>query len=247
MTLTVLELEVGNPADGSLTEKVEFIVDSGIIHSVVPAPVLRRLGIKPFAEDEFSLGDGSKIVRKRGCASFRYGSKVGGGDVIFGEEGDATLLGALTLASLGFVLDPLRRELKPLPMILAASNIVSATRLECGDDSGNPPIAAVEEADSSPALRSEKNELCPQKTHGAEKQRMPPISASLGLAILTAILGRIYKKIRFPNKETELRGFSILLRSGGMEAFGNGVYGLSSKRQIGLLEEKAVPFEIVNE
>jgi hypothetical protein len=40
--------------------------------------------------------------------------------VIFGEAGDSVLLGALTLESLGFVLDPIRRTLEPLPMILAA-------------------------------------------------------------------------------------------------------------------------------
>ncbi|MFI5351646.1 MAG: hypothetical protein ACHQZS_01700 [Candidatus Binatales bacterium] len=38
--------------------------------------------------------------------------------MIFGEPGDSQLLGALTLEALGLSLDPLRRELKPLPMIL---------------------------------------------------------------------------------------------------------------------------------
>jgi len=39
--------------------------------------------------------------------------------VIFGEEDDSILLGSLTLEALGLVLDPLKRELKPLPMVLA--------------------------------------------------------------------------------------------------------------------------------
>ena len=47
-----------------------------------------------------------------------FGDKVGGADVIFGEEGDSNLLGATTLESLGLALDPIRRELKPIPMIL---------------------------------------------------------------------------------------------------------------------------------
>jgi hypothetical protein len=41
--------------------------------------------------------------------------------VIFGEAEDSVPLGALTLEALGLVLDPLRRELKPLPMVLAVS------------------------------------------------------------------------------------------------------------------------------
>ncbi len=122
MGLTVLEIEVGNPATPHITEKVEFLVDSGAIYSVVAVPILERLGISPITEQQFRLADGSKIVRKKGIALFRYGERVGGADVIFGEEGDSTLLGAFTLEALGLALDPLRRELKPLPMILALSS-----------------------------------------------------------------------------------------------------------------------------
>ena len=118
MGLTVLETEVGNPADPEVTEKLEFLIDSGAVYSVVPEPVLRRLGITPLGEEEFRLADGTKVVRKKGIALFKYGDRVGGADVVFGEEGDSTLLGALTLEALGLVLDPLRRELKPLPMLL---------------------------------------------------------------------------------------------------------------------------------
>ena len=120
MGLTILEVEVGNPADPAVTERVEFLIDSGAIYSVVPTPILERLGIKPLTEQEFRLADGSKIVRKKGIALFKYGNKIGGADVIFGEEGDSVLLGAFTLEALGLALDPLKRELKPLPMILAA-------------------------------------------------------------------------------------------------------------------------------
>ena len=119
MGLTILEVEVGNPADPAVTERVEFLIDSGAIYSVVPTPILERLGIKPLTEQEFRLADGSKIVRKKGIALFKYGNKIGGADVIFGEEGDSVLLGAFTLEALGLALDPLKRELKPLPMILA--------------------------------------------------------------------------------------------------------------------------------
>jgi predicted aspartyl protease len=119
MGLSVLELEVANPASPEITEKVELLIDSGAHYSVVPAPILERLGIRPFMLQEFRLTDGSRIVRKKGAAVYRVGELVGGADVIFGEEGDSNLLGAFTLEALGLALDPLRRELKPLPMILA--------------------------------------------------------------------------------------------------------------------------------
>lgn len=119
MGLSVLEIEVGNPAHPEVTEKLEFLIDSGAIYSVVPTPILERLGIRPLGEQTFRLADGSKIVRKKGVALFKYQDQIGGADVIFGEEEDSVLLGAFTLEALGLVLDPLRRELKPLPMILA--------------------------------------------------------------------------------------------------------------------------------
>ncbi|HTV53839.1 MAG TPA: hypothetical protein VMI06_02890, partial [Terriglobia bacterium] len=59
-------------------------------------------------------------TRKKGVAVFKYGERAGGADVVFGERGDSTLLGALTLEALGLSLDPLRRELRQLPMILAS-------------------------------------------------------------------------------------------------------------------------------
>ena len=117
--LNVLRLKVGNPAKPKVAVELEFLVDSGAIYSVVPAAVLRKLGIKPLATQEFRLADGSTIKRQKGMALFQYEERIGGADVIFGQEGDHVLIGALTLGSLGLVLDPLRRELKPLPMILA--------------------------------------------------------------------------------------------------------------------------------
>ena len=119
MGLTVLNVQVANPARPKVAATVEFLVDSGAIYSIVPARVLKKLGIKPIATEEFRLADGSTIKRKKGIAHFKYGDRVGGADVIFGQPGDSELLGALTLEALGLALDPIRRVLKPLPMVLA--------------------------------------------------------------------------------------------------------------------------------
>jgi predicted aspartyl protease len=120
MGITYVELEVANVAKPRVTEKLEFLVDSGAVYSVVPGRVLRRLKIKSLGTESFFLANGEKITRKKGVALFRYDGRVGGADVIFGEKGDSVLLGALTLEALGLSLDPLRRELKELPMMLAA-------------------------------------------------------------------------------------------------------------------------------
>jgi len=116
--ITRVEIEISNIVLPRKKEKVEFLVDSGAIYSVVPAAVLRKLGIKPREKQEFRLANGDKIVRRKGSALFRYNGRTGVADVIFGEKGDATLLGAFTLESLGLALDPLKRELREMPMIL---------------------------------------------------------------------------------------------------------------------------------
>ncbi len=120
MGLTVLELEIANPARPAVTERVDLLIDSGALYSVVPAAILARLGIEPLVEQQFRLANGAKIIRKKGGAVFKRGDRVGVADVIFGEEADSALLGATTLAALGLSLDPIRRELEPLPLILAA-------------------------------------------------------------------------------------------------------------------------------
>jgi hypothetical protein len=39
--------------------------------------------------------------------------------VVFGRRGDASLLGVMTLEALGLQLDPLRRRLRPLRLMIA--------------------------------------------------------------------------------------------------------------------------------
>ena len=119
MGITHVTIEVANPADPEASIPVECVVDSGAIYSVVSEAILESLRIEPLATEEFRLADGTKIVRKKGGAVFRFGERVGFTDVLFGEEGDMDLLGALTLEALGLALDPLKRELRPLPLLLA--------------------------------------------------------------------------------------------------------------------------------
>ncbi len=47
MGLAFLEIEVGNPSSPDVTEKIEFLIDSGAVYSVVPAAVLEDLEVWP--------------------------------------------------------------------------------------------------------------------------------------------------------------------------------------------------------
>lgn len=126
MGLPFLKLELANVGSPSATETVEFLIDSGAIYSIVPRPILERLGILASGAQDFRLASGQTIRRQTGGALFKYQDRVGVASVIFGEEGDATLLGAHTLEALGLSLDPVRRELVPLPMMLTCVGTVTS-------------------------------------------------------------------------------------------------------------------------
>lgn len=119
MGLAHLELEIANPAKPRRRVRLRLLVDSGAVYSVAQGSVLRRLGIRPHSKCTFTLANGDAIERDVGDALFHYENRRAASPVIFGKRGDSNLLGTVTLESLGLVLDPLRRELRPLPMILA--------------------------------------------------------------------------------------------------------------------------------
>lgn len=118
MGITLLPVTVANLADRRRSAAVECIVDSGALFALLPARLLRRLGIRPDRSEEFTLADGSHVRRRMADALFEVAGQRGASPVIVGEPGDATVIGAVTLEALGLMLDPLRRELKPLPMLL---------------------------------------------------------------------------------------------------------------------------------
>lgn len=118
MGLTHIEATIANPANPRKTRKFSLLVDSGAVYSVVPKTVLRQLGVKPHSTKTFTLADGSWITRKIGDVVFKFDGHQGASPVIFGEKGDSTFLGTVSLEALGLLLDPIRRELRPLPMVL---------------------------------------------------------------------------------------------------------------------------------
>jgi predicted aspartyl protease len=119
MGITFLKLKIINPAHPQRRAQLDFLIDTGALYSVVPTPILRRLGIKPDRTEEFRLADGSHTKRRIGGAVFEIDGRRGPSPVIFGERDDATLLAVVTLEALGLMVDPLKRRLRPLPLLLA--------------------------------------------------------------------------------------------------------------------------------
>jgi predicted aspartyl protease len=97
---------------------VKLLVDSGAVYSVLPERTWRALGLKPKRTVEFDLADGTSIERKVGEATFIIGGVDAVSPVVLGTREDSALLGAVTLESLGLMLNPLSRELLPMHLVL---------------------------------------------------------------------------------------------------------------------------------
>ena len=96
-----------------------FLVDSGATYSLVPADVLRDLELEPSRSVATILAAGTAIDRDVSECHFTLAEGASHSPVFLGEPGDQALLGAITLGTLGLVLDPFRRTLHPMRMLLA--------------------------------------------------------------------------------------------------------------------------------
>ncbi len=121
MAITFMKVRVSNPAHPKRARAYEFLVDSGAFYSVMPEDDLRALGIKATSYEDFTLANGEVVRKPVGNAFYELKGKVRAAPVVFGDKG-IYLLGATTLEALGLMLDPLRRELRPAPMVLMAQN-----------------------------------------------------------------------------------------------------------------------------
>lgn len=107
---------------GRRSEEVELLVDSGAMYSLLPSRTWRRLGLRPERKMGFTLADGDHVERRVSQCVFSYGGLRVWSPVILGEKNDAALLGSVTLESMGLVLHPFERTLRPMRMILAAAH-----------------------------------------------------------------------------------------------------------------------------
>lgn len=101
----------------------QFLVDTGAVYTLAPGDLLRQLGITSHRTLTLTLADGSKTQREMGGAYFEYQGTGGVAPVLFGVAGDMNLLGVTTLEALGVMIDPLTRDLRYLPAMLAKISI----------------------------------------------------------------------------------------------------------------------------
>lgn len=97
---------------------VRFLVDSGTTYTLLPEAVWKAIGLEPKREHTFVLADGRTLVRKVSECYLILPQGEAHTPVILGEADDEALLGVVTLEILGLVLNPFKRTLEPMRMLL---------------------------------------------------------------------------------------------------------------------------------
>ena len=100
---------------------MRFLVDTGAVFTVLPEAIWRRLRLTSERTAEFTLADGTTITRGVSECRFTVAGQTATSPVVLGGPGDAALLGAVTLETLGLMVNPLSRELLPMRLMLSSA------------------------------------------------------------------------------------------------------------------------------
>jgi len=100
-----------NPRTGARSEDITALADTGATLSVIPGALLEDLGIHKTRSVTLVFADGRRATRDVGDAVVTVNEDSTPCRVVFGESGDAALLGLTVLEQLGLAVDPVQRRL----------------------------------------------------------------------------------------------------------------------------------------
>ena len=98
----------------------DVLVDTGAEATWIPGEILSRLGIQPERMERYLTADGRILERQVGFALVHVAGKATADDVVFGEQGDLTILGARSLEGLNLRVDARAKQLVTAGPIVAA-------------------------------------------------------------------------------------------------------------------------------
>ncbi len=106
-------IEVGDPAAQTF-EPIEATVDTGVTNTMLPANLLRKVGVTPYKKSVFELGDGRRVEFELGRTCVKVDGHQEFTQVIFGSDDSEPVLGAITLEEMALAADPVSRRLVPV-------------------------------------------------------------------------------------------------------------------------------------
>ena len=113
MSIFRYPIDVG---DTALTrfEQIEAWVDTGASHTLIPYPVLERLGYSPVFKRSFRLADGNVVERDLCRVHLRIDGEVQFSLCVFGEQENEPLLGVTALEEFALGVNPTEHTLVPV-------------------------------------------------------------------------------------------------------------------------------------
>ena len=105
---------------GSSSERsveIEATVDTGAFYTMVPARLLREIGVERSDKRRMRLADGRVVDADIGEARVTVNGKSVTTQVVFGEDDAPSLLGAYTLEGLALAVDPVDQRLIPCGLL----------------------------------------------------------------------------------------------------------------------------------
>ncbi len=112
-----IPVEIGDPL-GQRYETVEALPDTGASHTVIPAYLLRSLGVAVQEKWPFELADERVVELDVGYTMVRIDGRARPVLVVFGEDAADPLLGATTLETFNLAVDPIHQRLVPVTALL---------------------------------------------------------------------------------------------------------------------------------
>ncbi|MBI4391966.1 MAG: retroviral-like aspartic protease family protein [candidate division NC10 bacterium] len=112
------DIVVVNPRTGARSAEITALADTGAPLTVIPGEILQGLGINKLRTVSLVLADGRRAERHVGDAAVAVNGESVPCRVVFGESGDAVLLGLTVLEQLGLTVEPVQRRLVPTDFLL---------------------------------------------------------------------------------------------------------------------------------
>ena len=113
MGIFSVTIEVAN-VHGDTFEEVEVTVDTASDYTTVPRQMLQRLAVPVTGTAISELADGREVPSDTGWARLRLQGDDIYARVIFGEEGEVSLLGAIALETARLAVDLNNKRLTPV-------------------------------------------------------------------------------------------------------------------------------------
>ena len=107
--------------DGSRSEAIQALVDTGSTYFWLPQSLLERLGYRAIVTRQLITATGEKGERGLSPVLVRLNDETLPVLCIFGDEASRPLLGAMVLEAFSLGVDPVNRRLVPIPSLAMAA------------------------------------------------------------------------------------------------------------------------------